>query len=211
MTTLLPTERPILYSVFGAGEPISGVTEVGDMTGVQTGLDVVSGEGEMAYLQALVPHAASFPPLPDSGWLEAGAIYQHGDKAVLVRQTHNRTEHDPASVPALFMVYREDAASVLEWVAGESVQVGTIRTYQGTTYECIQAHVTEKVPPDAPALWAVVHDASEPQPWVRPTGAHDVYKIGARVTHKGATWECTAGDAGGNNSWEPGVYGWTKL
>lgn len=47
--------------------------------------------------------------------------------------------------------------------------------------------------------------------WIQPTGAHDAYAIGERVTHNGQDWEVTQGDGSGLNSWEPGVFGWTQL
>ena len=34
------------------------------------------------------------------------------------------------------------------------------------------------------------------------------YTRGARVTHKGQTWENTGSDA---NVWEPGVFGWVVV
>ena len=38
------------------------------------------------------------------------------------------------------------------------------------------------------ALASVVNSRPDGQPWVRPTGAHDAYKLGATVTHLGKTW-----------------------
>lgn len=43
-------------------------------------------------------------------------------------------------------------------------------------------------------------------PWKQPEGAHDAYKKGAEVSHKGSVWTSDVD----NNVWEPGVYGWTK-
>lgn len=43
-------------------------------------------------------------------------------------------------------------------------------------------------------------------PWQQPEGAHDAYKKGAEVSHKGSVWTSDVD----NNVWEPGVYGWTK-
>ncbi len=62
-------------------------------------------------------------------------------------------------------------------------------------------------------LWIEIGatESNEILPWVQPTGAHDSYQVGNKVTHKGFTWECTTGDGSGNNSWEPGVYGWKKI
>ena len=53
--------------------------------------------------------------------------------------------------------------------------------------------------------WREVTEGDAPAAWVQPTGAHDAYKKGDQVTHKGSTW---TSDADGN-VWEPGVYGWT--
>lgn len=49
-------------------------------------------------------------------------------------------------------------------------------------------------------------DGTPPAPpaWVQPTGAHDAYQIGDRVTHNAQAWTSTVAD----NVWEPGVYGW---
>lgn len=56
----------------------------------------------------------------------------------------------------------------------------------------------------------VVEDNDDGTPgipaWVQPTGAHDAYPVGAKVTHNGETWENTTP----SNVWEPGVYGWNK-
>ena len=109
MPTILPVDRPILYTVL-AEEPISDVTRVGDLTGVNEALSVVADADENAYLGALAPHADAFPELPPMGTpLEAGALYQYGAGVVVVRQDHTRTEHEPSTVPALFLVWRADA------------------------------------------------------------------------------------------------------
>lgn len=43
--------------------------------------------------------------------------------------------------------------------------------------------------------------------WVQPTGAHDAYAKGDKVTHNSKKWISDV-DA---NVWEPGVYGWTEV
>lgn len=192
MTTILPTDRPIRYCVTGAGDPITDITQVGDMTGVAQSLSVVANADPLAFVAALP--AELFPELPDSGWLEADDIYRYGDGCVIVRQSHQRTHYAPAETPALFIVWREDAADVLEWVAGESVLVGTRRTYDGVTYECIQAHVTQSAwtPPNVPALWALV--APPTAEWaagVTYTGDNTAGAgKGDVVTYLGLTYRC---------------------
>jgi hypothetical protein len=195
---LEPTTRPILWTATGllSGEThtVTGETRVGDATG--TSLAFIASEDENEYLSLL--DATLFPPLPDSGWLEAGEHYAYGDGVVIVRQAHSRTIYPPADTPALFMVYREDADAALEWVAGESVYVGTQRLYDGIVYECIQAHVTQAdwTPPAVPALWRVLPEPSaEWQAWVW-------YDIGDRVLYGGIEYECRQAHTS-QPGWEP--------
>jgi len=80
--------------------------------------------------------------------------------------------------------------------------------HNGILYRVVQPHTTQPDwPPDAtPALFTRYRDpAAAPEPWVQPTGAQDTYSAGTRVTHAGQTWVSDVD----NNSWEPGVYGWT--
>ncbi len=181
------TDRPKRYALFATGVLVdSDELRAGDY--LATSLEVVAEADENDYLAALAPHADAFPPLPDSGWLEAGSIYQWGDGAVIVRQSHNRTEHAPEDAPALFIVYREDAAGVLEWVAGEQVAVGTRRVYEGVEYECLQSHVTQGdwTPNATPALWRVV--AEEPATGEWAVGVS--YAVGDVVTYAGVEYRC---------------------
>ena len=61
--------------------------------------------------------------------------------------------------------------------------------------------------PAAAAVQAAAADPAEAWPaWSQPTGAHDAYGAGDRVSHNGKHW---TSDADGN-VWEPGVYGWTE-
>lgn len=192
MTTILPTDRPIRYCVTDAGDPITGETLVGNLTGVNRELSVIADADEMAFVAALP--AAVFPTLPDSGWLDAGDIYQYGGQAVIVRQSHWRMCFAPAETPALFIAYREAADTVLNWVAGEQVQVGTRRMYDGVTYECVQAHVTQEdwTPPAVPALWRVVVDTppTPEEPTTPAWAAYTTYKVGDLVTYGGALYKC---------------------
>jgi hypothetical protein len=193
-----PIDRPIRYTITGLDAPISDITIVGNLTGVNPALSVVADADPLAYVAALGAIAAQFPALPDSGWLEQDSIYQYAGGAVIVRQSHYRTIYAPADTPALFIVYREGAAGVLEWVAGESVLVGTRRTYDGIEYECVQAHTTQSdwTPPTVPALWrAVVEPTAE---WT----AGVYYAIGAVVAYQGALYECRQAHTA-QVGWEP--------
>lgn len=204
------TDRVLSWAALRDGAiVVAGVTVPGDTT---ASAELVSAESEPALLGALVSSEVAALPLPDAGeWVEAGAIYGYGGGLVIVRQSHTRTIHAPEDVPALFIVWR-DADEVLEWVAREQVHLGTRRIYDGVLYECLQPHVTQEdwTPPATPNLWRVVESEPETPPaWVQPTGAHDAYNIGDRVTFEGNIYESLI-DA---NVWSPTAYpqGWQLI
>ena len=102
------------------------------------------------------------------------------------------------------------------WSAGLTVVSGELYGYDGSIYEVVQGHTTQSDwhPDIVPALFNRIYEAlpgEDYPPWVQPTGAQDAYHIGDRVTYNGQNWECTAGDANGNNVWQPGVFGWTVI
>lgn len=94
-----------------------------------------------------------------------------------------------------------------DWQTGVPYAVGDRRQYEGLLYRCVQAHTSQAdwTPPVVPALW-VRTSAEEWPEWVQPTGAHDAYPVGAKVSHNGARWISDV-DA---NIWEPGVSSWTQ-
>lgn len=94
------------------------------------------------------------------------------------------------------------------WSVGKSYITGDRVQYEDTLYKCVQTHTSQAdwTPPATPALWTAVSIDEYPA-WVQPTGAHDAYSKGDKVTHNGKRWTSTA-DA---NVWEPGVYGWTEV
>ena len=91
------------------------------------------------------------------------------------------------------------------WTIGRAYAVDDRVQYGGILYKCVQAHTTQAdwTPDITPALWVAVSIEEYPE-WVQPTGAHDAYNIGDKVTHNGKTWVSDVD----NNVWEPGVYGW---
>ena len=60
-------------------------------------------------------------------------------------------------------------------------------------------------PNKAASLFSLAANPAEAWPdWIQPTGAHNAYAKGAKVTHNGKRWVSTAD----GNVWSPGVYGW---
>lgn len=96
-----------------------------------------------------------------------------------------------------------------EWKAGVSYAVGQYRNHGDKLYRCVQAHTSQEgwEPDNAASLWAIAADPAEEWPaWSQPTGAHDAYAAGAKVSHNGKHW---TSDTDGN-VWEPGVACWTE-
>lgn len=115
---------------------------------------------------------------------------------------------------------KPDADGVYPYVYNMGIYEGMlVRDDDGFVYRSItgtQERLTELLyhPKDVPALLVKVEDEggeeipSEEYPeWVQPTGAHDAYAQGAKVSHNGKKW--TSDIAA--NVWEPGVYGWTEV
>ena len=93
------------------------------------------------------------------------------------------------------------------WAAGTSYSIDERIEYGGTLYRCVQAHTSQAdwTPPATPALWVMVSLEEWPD-WVQPTGAHDAYNVGAKVTYADKHWISTVD----SNIWKPGDYGWTE-
>lgn len=81
-------------------------------------------------------------------------------------------------------------------------------------YQVVSPHTStaEHTPDKAIGLYKAIGVADNGYPeWVQPLGATDAYELDNMVMHNGKLWLCTGVDAGGKNSWEPGVYGWTEV
>lgn len=105
----------------------------------------------------------------------------------------------------------EDALSGVElypeWLADTAYQIGDRVRDGETLYKCVQSHTSQSDwrPGDTPALWTRVSIDEWPE-WVQPTGAHDAYNTGDKVTYEGQHWVSMI-DA---NVYIPGVYGWLE-
>ena len=94
-----------------------------------------------------------------------------------------------------------------KWAPEIAVNIADRYQYDGVLYRCVQAHTTQGdwAPHVTPALWVVVSLEEFPQ-WVQPTGGHDAYNTGDKVTHNDVKYVSDV-DA---NVWEPGVHGWSE-
>jgi hypothetical protein len=169
----------------------------------QPSFDTTRNEMEqLARVAALPIEFDTMPAIGDTVYIRN--IYRYDTVLLMVRQTHARTIFPPEQTPALFGIYRADGTEALEWIANEDVFLGTVRSYEGQLYRCIQAHftLTGQQPPLTPALWVQISLDPCP-PWVQPTGSTDAYNIGACVTYQGQKWESLINA----NVWPPGTPG----
>lgn len=96
------------------------------------------------------------------------------------------------------------------WQSGKAYTVGERIQYGDKLYKCVQAHTSQDdwAPDVTPALWVVVSVEEWPE-FIHPTGAHDVYNKGDKVTYNGKHYISLI-DA---NAYSPDEYpaGWEKV
>ena len=181
-----------LEATFTAGDP-PVTTFFAGFYGIIRFLDGISIEGWVRNSTA-VSILDSFPGV--------------GGEGVTVVTPEKVNEHcDTIGVPRHEILGGMDWSDPRVWWAS-NVMIGDLREIDGISYaSLIDFNVWS--PLSAPQLWTV----QEPEPpaisaWVQPTGGHDAYPLGARVTHNGQTWENTGSAA---NVWAPGVFGWVVV
>lgn len=126
---------------------------------------------------------------------------------------------------------KEDAAKVPEWRDpgtdhSKMYHYGDVVQYEGklvrSTHQGLNSWTPGTLGFDG-RIWEIIEEAAEEQPetsetsteqptapaFKQPSGAHDVYKQGDRVTYNGAVYESTIP----NNAYSPDAYpqGWRKL
>lgn len=123
-------------------------------------------------------------------------------------------EVDAAVKPFLVMLTDEQALIMFdhypEWKLGNSYKIGDRVRYESNMWRCLTDHISQSGwdPINSPSLWAKVltSDIGEILEWEQPDSTNP-YMIGDKVTHNGKTWISIVG----NNTWEPGAYGWEEL
>lgn len=106
---------------------------------------------------------------------------------------------------------REEATSLFPLWDGNGVyyHVDDYVQYGSLLYRCVQAHTSQPAwtPTDAPSLWSRAADPTEEWPeWIQPTGGHDAYAQGAKVSHNGKHYTSNVD----GNVWEPPTQ-WTEV
>lgn len=97
-----------------------------------------------------------------------------------------------------------------EWAPDTKYAKDKRLRYDGILYRVLQEHTSQSdwTPDKAVSLFVRVDDPSVEFPeWRQPTGAHDAYAEGAKVSHNEKHWISTIPA----NTYEPGVYGWDEV
>ena len=91
---------------------------------------------------------------------------------------------------------------------GVKYVVDDIVRYNDKVYRVILAHTSQSdwTPDVAVSLFVEISFEEFPE-WKQPTGAHDAYKKGNKVSYDNKHWISTVD----NNIWQPGVYGWDEI
>ena len=88
------------------------------------------------------------------------------------------------------------------WRPGITAEKDKIYRFGDDLYRCIQPHTTQEdwTPDKVPALFVKISLEVFPQ-WVQPTGAHDAYNKGDKVSDEGKHWISEID----GNVWKPGT------
>lgn len=94
-----------------------------------------------------------------------------------------------------------------KWEVGKNYVVDERIRYEDVLYKVLQNHTSQAdwTPDVAVSLFVKVSIEEYPQ-WVQPTGSHDAYQKGDKVTHKEKHWVSDVD----SNTWEPSVFGWSE-
>lgn len=96
------------------------------------------------------------------------------------------------------------------WEQGTPYSLGDKVQYNGLAYENIQAHTSQEgwEPENTPALWKEISFEEFPE-WKQPTGSHDAYNKGDKVSFEGKHYISTID----GNVWSPASYpqGWEEV
>ena len=182
---------------------------------------------------------ATVYPAWQTGWVySVGDVISYGTNNLgdpqlyKVVQAHtSQADWTPDATPALYDAFGLDDGGYPIWSqpsgAHDAYNQGDIVNYNGTLYQStINGNVW--APDVYPAGWTVYEVATEPEEpepepepdpdpeepttypeWVQPTGAHDAYNTGDRVTYNGKVYESTMD----GNVWSPSAYpqGWEAV
>lgn len=96
----------------------------------------------------------------------------------------------------------DNKAAFSLWRSGITAEKDKIYRFGDDLYRCIQPHITQDdwTPDKVPALFVKISLEEYPQ-WRQPTGAHEAYNKGDKVSDEGKHWISEID----GNVWKPGT------
>lgn len=94
-----------------------------------------------------------------------------------------------------------------EWTVDTNYKQNYKVKYNNKLYRCLLDHTSQSdwTPDVAVSLWVEINNPDEKYPeWKQPTGAHDAYKNGDKVSYEENKYISIVDD----NVWKPTEYGW---
>lgn len=118
----------------------------------------------------------------------------------LVKAALNLSDEDAFYCPEFFISWKPN----VQYKKDERLRYGEV------LYKVLQDHTSQAdwTPDTAVSLYVAIPDPAIEYPeWVQPTGAHDAYMKGDKVSHLEKHWVSDID----NNVYEPSVYGWSEV
>lgn len=123
------------------------------------------------------------------------------------RQTRKAIEWSASTFPDEKIL--EIPSAFPNWTKETAYLTNDIVRFNDTLYRCVQSHTSQEswTPAAAPSLWTVISDPSDEYPlWIQPTGAHNAYSKGDKVTYNGKKYVSNVD----GNVWTPPTQ-WTGI
>lgn len=95
------------------------------------------------------------------------------------------------TLPEIYDEWNPDSVSYIGKDTATEDNPASIVRYNDALYRCLQSHTSQAswTPEASPSLWVLIDDPAIEWPeWKQPTGAHDAYFLGAKVSHNGKKW-----------------------
>jgi hypothetical protein len=136
-------------------------------------------------------------------------------------ETLVNNSHPLARTKALLDAYGPRFVEQLPALPDAQVYTGEYYRYGADMWMVIQPHDRAVFGGDPAQYPALIRKARNPyviEAWTQPLDQFDAYKKEHPLTgeperclHNGQEWVVTGADGGGNNVWEPGVFGWSAV
>ena len=92
------------------------------------------------------------------------------------------------TLPEIYDEWNPDSVSYIGKDTATEDKPASIVRYNDALYRCLQSHTSQAswTLEASPSLWVLIDDPAIEWPeWKQPTGAHDAYSLGAKVSHNG--------------------------